>query len=639
MSSLKNRYSQVIENGSGFGRIFLLILMSSIIGYSQVYNPQQGTPQNPSYPNQSYGGFDNGYDNNYSSNSPFKTEVGRLDASVYRDGKDPLPLMEVPRLNQGDVLKIKMANEPVNGIMPDQSNMDWTLLVAFINPSKGSDRTNTVSEEIRLRESGWYKDYFFKVPYDSQPIIFLYPKGNYRTKILDLIQKKPDQMRQMGEKVIEISGAYGQISSFLNQLQNMMYKNSYRYGGYYGGGYGGYGGYGNGMGNSKGADSYVEQSIEGLAKSFNLQLPSCWNNSSYSPIAVRAQCVSKNIRLEDLNFSVTQMLLQGGLFAVNQLMQAYPQLSKWIALAAVAVDFFMKMTGRVGIKIIPAIVSSPDNPLYFQNGYGQFQNSPQTYGQQMPVQNNFAQGGNNSTSSGNSGRVSLYANSQPTTREYVTVYAFVPHKWQANAEPDIYSIYTPQMNEPCIHAGRNILRNSDLRLEWLADTFTRDFKLLLSDKNGWKKEFELKKNLGLNSWEAELSKEEVAMLPKTSVPFDAKITGKRGFTDISSETFPMPISNGGTWEAEIKPAGETKKIVTLRKIAGESKCSQNIIFKPGTGQQVIFPIVRDNSFLKFSEDGNTITFEMDSANPQISTGDAVDIQLFGGDTISVVVRP
>ena len=149
------------------------------------------------YPNN---GNNNGNDNNYYANSPFKTEVARLDAIVYRNGKEPLPLMEVPRLNEGDILKIKLANEPVNGVMPSQSNLDWTLLVAFINPSKGQDKNSILSEEIRLKDSGWYKDNFFKVPYDCQPIIFLYPKGNYRKKILDIIQKKPDDQTYRAKK-------------------------------------------------------------------------------------------------------------------------------------------------------------------------------------------------------------------------------------------------------------------------------------------------------------------------------------------------------------------------------------------------------------------------------------------------------
>ena len=176
MSFINNKFSDILPARFHIGLTGLLMLFISVFCYSQVqYQQPQQQQQQVYYPQQnSTNGYDNGYDNNYSANTPFKTEVGRIDASVYRDGKDPLPLMEVPRLNQGDVLKIKMANEPVNGIMPDQSNLDWTLLVAFINPSKGQDKTNSVSEEFRLKESGWYKDYFFKVPYDSQPIIFLW---------------------------------------------------------------------------------------------------------------------------------------------------------------------------------------------------------------------------------------------------------------------------------------------------------------------------------------------------------------------------------------------------------------------------------------------------------------------------------
>lgn len=627
MKLINNQISRFLSAGFQIGQIGFWMLFISVFCYSQAQYPQTQPPQQQQQvvysqqTNQTNGGSANIYDNNYSASTPFKTEIARLDASVYRSGKDPLPLMEVPRLNEGDVLKIKLANEPVNGIMPSQSNLDWTLLVAFINPSKSPDKNNTVSEEVRLKDSGWYKDYFFKVPYDSQPIIFLYPKGNYRNKILDLIQKKPDEIRQMSEKVIEISGAYAQLSSFLSQLQSLMSKNSGSHNGYYGNSYGDYA-----YGNKKGTDSYIEQSVEGLAKSFNVQLPECWTTMAYSPMAARAQCVSKNIRLEDLNFSVTQMLIQGGLFGINRLTKAYPQLSKWIALAAVAIDFILKMTGRVGIKIIPTIVSSPDNPLYLQNVYSQ-------NNQQIGSQNN-----SSAVAAGNPTRLSLYANSQPNTREYVTVYAFVPHKWQPDAEPEVHKILTPQMNEPCLHTGKNILGNSDLRLEWLADNFTKDFKLVLSDKNGWTKEFDLKKNLGLNAWEAEISKEDLALFPKTSVPLDAKVTGKRGFAEIQSEAFSIPVSNGAIWESAIKPASENKKLVTLRKISGDPRCSQNIIFKPALGQQVVFPIVKDNSFLKFSEDGNIISFEVDSANPH-STGDVIQIQLFGGETIPVEIKP
>jgi hypothetical protein len=594
-------------------------------------------PQQPYYGNQQYD--PNGQDENYSSKSPFKIEVGRLEASVYRPGEEPLPLSQVPRLNQGDVLKVKIANEPVNGIMPHQSNWDWTLLVAFINPSRNNATEETVSQEIRLRDKGWYNDNFFTVPYDSQPMIFLYPKPNYRKKILDLISKRPDDIRQMGEKIIEISSAYGHISSFLSQVQYMMAQPDY----------------GNGM---------LERSIEGMARTFNLQLPSCWRSSGYgysgynygstgyggyNDLASRTQCLSRNIRIEDLNFSVGRMLQQGGLMALAQLKQTHPEISKWIALAAVAIDFIMKLTKKSAIRIIPAVVSTPDNPIYPQNGaYGgggyyngggynaggsTYYNGGSTYYQPTQAGNGFAQ----QTNPTEANKIALYANYQPNDRDFVTVYAYVPHKWQADPEPKLTNIYAPSMIEPCFHTGKNMLRNMDLRLEWLSDNFTRDFKLILTDNNGWKKEYELRKNLGLNAWEAEISKDDIAALPKNNV-FDAKIIGKRGFTMIESPVFQIPIANGGTWEASIAPGSKGKSIVTLKRVAGDSRCSQNIIYKSAVGQPVIFPITKENSFLKLTEDRNEITFEVDSPNPTAGA-DSIQIQQYGGEMLNVTIKP
>ncbi len=616
-----------------------------IPGLAQTY-PQQQPYYNQQNPN--------GQDDNYSAKSPFKVEVGRLEASVYRPGQEPLPLSQVPRLNQGDVLKVKIANEAVNGIMPHQSNWDWTLLVAFINPSRNNATEETVSEEIRLRDKGWYNDNFFTVPYDSQPMIFLYPKPKHRKKILDLIAKRPDDIRQMGEKIIEISSAYGHISSFLSQVQYMMARPDY----------------GNGL---------LEQSIEGMARTFNLQLPSCWQSSGYggyggysgynsygggggggyssggyNDLASRAQCLSRNIRVEDLNYSVGRMLQQGGLMALAQLKQSHPEISKWIALAAVAIDFIMKLTRKTAIRIIPVVVSTPDNPIYTQNSFygggggyyngggGGYYNGGgnntyynggnTTYYQPNTNVNGFTQG---NTTQAESNKISLYANYQPNDRDFVTVYAYVPHKWQAEPEPKLTSIYAPSMIEPCFHSGKNLLRNMDLRIEWLSDTFTRDFKLILTDNNGWKKELELRKNLGLNAFEAEISKDDFTALPKNNV-VDAKIIGKRGFTMIESPVFQIPIANGGTWEASVKAGPTGKAIVTLKRVAGDARCSQNIIYKPSVGQPVIFPIAKENSFLKLSEDRNEITFEVDTTN---AGSDSIQIQQFGGEMLNVTIKP
>lgn len=609
-------------------RIFAIILFSiTVSAQIQQQYPQQ---QYPIY-NQQYDPYGQQQDENYTAKSPFKLEIAKLEATVYRPGEEPLPLSQIPRLNQGDVLKVKISNEPVNGIMPHQSNWDWTLSVAFINPSRNNASEDTVSQEIRLREKGWYGDNFFTVPYDSQPIIFLYPKSNYRKKILDLIEKRPDDIRQMGEKVIEISSAYGHISSFLSQVQYMM-ANPY---------------YNNGL---------LEQSIEGMARTFNIQLPSCWQSNGYgggyysgysynngygatgfNDLAYRTQCLSRNIRVEDLNYSVGRMLQQGGLMALAQLKQSHPEISKWIALAAIAVDFILKLTNKSAIRIIPALVSTPDNPIFTQNNYyggfnGNYYNggNANAYYQGNSFGNNFAQG--NTT---DSNKVSLLANYQPSDKSFVTVYAYVPHKWQPEPEPKLASLYAPQLIEPCFHSGKNILRNMDLRIEWLSDTFTRDFKLILDDKNGWKKEFPLRKNLGLNAWEAEVTKEDITNLPKTHI-FEAKIIGKRGFTLIESPTFQIPISNGGNFEAKITPSSTGKNLVTVKRLTGDSRCSQNIIYKSATGQPVIFPITKENSFLKFTEDKSEITFEIE-ASTQPAT-DTVQIQLYGGEMLNAVIK-
>ncbi len=617
----------------------LLFSVFSTVLQAQTY-PQQ-YPQQPYYNQQ---GDPNQNDENFTAKSPYKLEIAKLEANVYRPGEEPIPLSQIPRLNQGDVLKVKISNEAVNGVMPHQSNWDWTLLVAFINPSRNNASEETVSREVRLKDVGWYNDNFFTVPYDSQPMIFLYPKPKYRKQILDLISKRPDDIREMGEKVIEISSAYGHISSFLSQVQYMMSQPE---------------GYGNGL---------LEQSIEGMARTFGVQLPSCWSSyggysggyggygsgytssyPGYNNLASRAQCISRNIRMEDLNYSVGRMISQGGLMALAQLRQSHPEISKWIAIAAVAIDFIMKLTRKSAIRIIPALVSTPDNPIFTQQGYyqGGFYGGGGN-GYYNGGGNNYNNGGNAYYQGGTPGngftqnnpadvnKISLLANYQPTDKQFVTVYAYVPHKWQPEVDPKIANLYAPQMTEPCFHAGKNILRNMDLRVEWLSDTFTRDFKLVLNDKNGWKKDFVLRKNLGLNAWEAEISKEDIAALPKNNV-FDAKITGKRGFTTIESPTFQIPIANGGAFEATIRPNSNGKSIVNLRRTGGDARCSQNIVYKSSTGQPIIFPITKENSFLRMTPDGSEVAFEVEAAaNPM---GESVQVQLFGGETIPAIIKP
>ena len=116
--------------------------------------------------------------NNLSRRSAFRQEIARLNITVERAGQIPLPMSLVPRVQEGDILRVQMLDEPINGIRPSDSFWDWTLTVAFINPSRNELEQESVSREIYFKRDGWYRDHAFKVPYDSQPVFFLYPKPN-----------------------------------------------------------------------------------------------------------------------------------------------------------------------------------------------------------------------------------------------------------------------------------------------------------------------------------------------------------------------------------------------------------------------------------------------------------------------------
>ena len=127
------------------------------------------------------------------------------------------------------------------------------------------------------------------MPYDSQPIFFLYPKSKYRKKIKKLINKNFGEIKKIGEKTLEIAGAYAQIGIFLNELQRTINQNPYGFGGS-SRGYSSYN-YGNyGNNNRFGKDFIQNQFVERLAQSFNIALPSCWSGG-------RRLCASKLILL------------------------------------------------------------------------------------------------------------------------------------------------------------------------------------------------------------------------------------------------------------------------------------------------------------------------------------------------------
>lgn len=584
---------------------------------------------------------------NYLANSNvFRQEIARMEINVTRAGKGPLPITQVPRLEKGDILKFRLMDELVNGLKPDQSNYDWTFLVAFINPGLNDDIVQTVSEEINFKKKGWYKEHILVVPYDSQPIFFLYPKPQYRSKILKLINKNPDDIKKIGEKTIEIADAYGRIGMFLSELQTVVNRNYYRglYNNYnYGGGVhsGGYNQ--NFYGGNVNNDGFIaEQAIERLASSFNIQLPGCWggnnpynynqpggsyypNNNYYNnnygyynpynygmgnDLMARVQCIARSVRVEDFDISVARMIQQGGIFAASQLVQRYPQLAFWINIAAAALDFIFKVANKAPLKLIPTIVSANETQL----GPGGMQNGMM-----------------------DSTKISLFAESQPSDNGYVTAYPMVFHKWEANADPSMITLPMPVLMDSCLHAGQNIIRTTDVLNDWMTDNFTKNFQLNLSSVSGYQKVFNLRKNVGLGGWELMLSKEDLESIPKLNMQFEGFITGNRGFNKIQSPKFEVNLSNMGSWSIDTNSEKfftvGGKRIITLNNQKGNCRCLEKVIYKPASGGEFVFEAKK----LMFSPDGKSVSFEIDTTFFQNGQGQ-LELRHLGGDQTNLNLK-
>lgn len=666
-------FLRVLKNSFGFFPVSYILLLLGVIlvsNYSAVFAQDFTQPYN--------------YQNtNYMSNSTaFKQEIARLEINVARQGKGQMPISQVPRLQKDDVLKVRLLEEAVNGIKPDQSNWQWTLLIAYVNPALNGNSERAVSEEIQFKKTGWYKEYSFVVPYDNQPIFFLYPKPNYREKILNLVNKNKDEIRKIGEKTIEIANAYAKIGSFLNELQWVLNRSAYGYYGYSGNTYanstntysttdGGYydPNYSSGVTTKTSTFNktlLMEQSIERLARSFNIQMPNCWQNGSYyggynssgynnsynSPynnggynsygngysgnftgndLVSRTQCLARSVRLEDLDFSISQMLQQGGILVAQQLSQKYPQIAHWINIAAVALDFILKVTQKTPLKLVPTVITTnqaQDSTTYTQAAYSGNSFAPGTpYQSNTPVSQNSEQA-----------KISLFAEASPMDNGFVTAYPIVVHKWQANPDPEVIKLPVPVLTDSCLHVGSNVLASTDVLNDWMSDSFTKGFQLVISSPNGFRKAFPLKKNVGFNGWELTLSKEDLDSFPKIDMQFDSVVVGKRGFNDITSPVFKLPSPVVGTWE--ITPQSQNlfavggRRTIKLRNSMNNCKCLQAAIYKPSFGGQFVFEANNSENGLKFSEDGKEVSFDVDATTFQSGDGQ-LELRQFGGE-ISVL---
>ena len=85
----------------------------------------------------------------------FQQEIARLYITVERAGEIPLPISLVPRVQKDDLIRVKRLDEPINGIRPNESFWNWTLVVAFVNPSRNEVEEESVSREINFKAEGW----------------------------------------------------------------------------------------------------------------------------------------------------------------------------------------------------------------------------------------------------------------------------------------------------------------------------------------------------------------------------------------------------------------------------------------------------------------------------------------------------
>ena len=599
------------------------ILFISATAIAQYYGPYQNTGQK----------------------SSFRQEIARVDITVDRTGYAPLPIKLVPRVQKDDIIRVRMLNQPINGIAPDKSLWNWTFVVAFVNPSRNETSKDSVSREVNFRREGWYREHVFKVPFDSQPIFFLYPRPNYRNKIRKLITRNFDDVRKIGEKTLEIAGAYAKIGMFLNQLQDVIRRNPEVYGGYNNApSYGGY--YGNG--NLPQNDFMREQFVERLAQSFNIALPSCWKNNTFSganrnygynpgnqyagstDFVSRAQCVAQNVRLEDFDLSVSKILSQGGLLAATRLAKKFPELAHWINIAAVAADLILRITRKTPLKILPTMVfSGSSNPSgYNANGYRQNNYNRNGYVQNYPNASTVL----NKEAVIPSQPISIFADKSPTDSSYVSAFPIVLHKWQPQPDPEVITLPIPTFLEPCIHVGRNIIKNTDLSYDWLRDPFARDFRLVISSANGFTKELPLVKNIGMSGWDIILTPADIATFPKVKMTLEAQVIATRGFSKIRSRKFEIPIPGGGNWTiaADSKSSFSVggKRRVAIENINGTSNCIRTVVYKPSFGGEFVFAVRANANPVRISKDGKSAWFNIDTTEFKSGKGN-LEIYAYG----------
>jgi hypothetical protein len=238
-------------------------------------------------------------------------------------------------------------------------------------------------------------------------------------------------------------------------------------------------------------------------------------------------------------------------------------------------------------------------------------------------------------------RISVFAESPPNDGTFVTAFPVVVHKWQAEPDPETINLPAPVLLEPCLRAGQNILKNTDLTEEWANDTFTRDFKLVMSASNGFRKEFFLRKNVGFGGWELNITPQDFNSIPKVNMILEAEIVGTRGFNEIRSPKFDLPMAVGGTWT--VTPQSQKafsvggKRRIALQNSLGTCRCLQSVTYKPSFGGQFIFTANSGEISLMFSEDGREVSFEIDARHFKPGAG-TLELRTFSGEMSNINIK-
>ena len=94
------------------------------------------------------------YDQQLSSRA-FGHEIARLAVTVDRLGSKLRCPFHLSQLKTGDILRVRMIDQSINGISSSRSFWDWTLVFAYVNPNRNISRKDSVSREINFRRHGW----------------------------------------------------------------------------------------------------------------------------------------------------------------------------------------------------------------------------------------------------------------------------------------------------------------------------------------------------------------------------------------------------------------------------------------------------------------------------------------------------